>query len=233
TLAARPPPSLTADSIDASGESTAASRPTPHFFPAPDLPVRLKAVNYDNGGEGIAFHVASREGAASPYRSDDVGCAACDDAGGGYALAGLRGEEWIRYSVNSGNGGYFDITARAAGDGQFHLVADGQTIVTFAAARASSAAAWHDVLASNVYLNPGESNLMLYVDRAGFSLNLLDFHPAASPPNNYDAALAFRAGTTELRNLGGGFSGHGTLGGLGRTGSSATLGLVAPPGVTS
>src|SRR5208283_5182827 len=148
----------------------------------------------------------------------------------GYALAGLRGEEWIRYSVNSGNGGYFDITARAAGDGQFHLVADGQTIVTFAAARASSAAAWHDVLASNVYLNPGESNLMLFVDRAGFSLNFLDFRPAASPPPVYDAALAFRTGTTELRNLGGGFQGHGTLGGLGRIGSSATFGVLAPPG---
>jgi alpha-glucosidase len=229
-LPALPPPSLTADPVDASGESTAASRPTPHFFPAPDLPVRLKAVNYDNGGEGIAFHGAARIGATSRYRSDDIGCLTCEDAGGGYALGGLRGDEWVRYSVNSGNGGYFDITARLAGDGQFHLVVDGQTIATFAAAETSPASAWRDVLATNVYLNPGESNLMLFVDRAGFSLNFLEFRPAAHPPRVYDAALSFRTGTTELRNLGGGFQGHGTLGGLGRTGSSVTLGLFAPPG---
>ena len=228
-LPANPPPTLTADPIDASGESTVASRPTPHFFPAPDLPVRLKAVNYDNGGEGLAFHVMSGA-SGGRYRPDDLGCVASDDAGGGYALAGLRGDEWVRYSVNGGNGGYFDIAARVAGDGRFHLIVDGQTIATITAAKTVPPSLWHDVLASNVYLNPGEFNLMLYVDHAGFSLNALDFRPAANPPRVFDAALAFRSGTTELRNLGGGFHGNGTLGGLGRIGSSVTFGGLGLPG---
>ena len=229
-LPARPPPALIADPVDASGESAAAPRPTPHFFPAPALPVRLKAVNYDNGGEGIAFHVTPRESAAAGCRRDDIGCVPCGDAGGGYALAGLRGEEWARYSVNSGNGGYFDLAARMSGEGRFRLIVDGQTIATFDAAAPGPGSAWRDVQASNVYLNPGESSLLLFVDRPGFSLNFLDFHPAADPPRVYDAARAFHAGTTELRDLAGGFQGHGTLGGLGRIGSSATFGLLGPPG---
>jgi len=32
-----------------------------------------------------------------------------DDAGGGYALAGLATDEWTRYTVTAGNGGYFDL----------------------------------------------------------------------------------------------------------------------------
>jgi hypothetical protein len=232
-LPARLPPVLTADPIDANGESTAALRPTPHFFPAPDLPVRLKAVNYDNGGEGIAFHVASRSTASGRYRSDDIGCVACDDAGGGYALAGLRADEWVRYSVNGANGGYFDIAARMAGEGRFHLIVDGQTIATFDAPKPLSAAGWQDVLVSKVYLNPGESSLTLFVDRPGFSLNSLDFRPSSNPPHVYDAALAFRTGTTELRALGAGFQGHGTLGGLGRLGSSVTFGVLGLPGSAS
>jgi len=229
-LPVRPPPALTADPIDASGESTVAQKPMPHFFPAPSLPVRFKAVNYDNGGEGTSFHVTARESTTGPYRSDDIGCVASDDAGGGYALAGIHGEEWVRYSVNSGNGGYFDIAARVAGEGQFHLIVDGQTIANFDAPKTAPAAKWHDVLVSNVYLNPGESNLMLFVDRPGFLLNILDFRPSEEAPHVYDAALAFRAGTTELRNLGGGFRGHGTLGGLGRVGSSVTFGVLGLPG---
>jgi alpha-glucosidase len=228
-LPVRPPPALTADPIDVNGESTVALRPTPHFFPAPDLPVRLKAVNYDNGGEGIAFHVTPGNSTTGRYRADDIGCVACDDAGGGYALAGLRADEWARYSVNSGNGGYFDIAARIKGAGQFHLIVDGQTIAVFDAAKADADAGWREVVASNVYLNPGETSLMLFVDREGFSLNGFDFRVSESPPRVYDAALAFRAGTTELRSLGGGFQGHGTLGGLGRLGSSVTFGLSGLP----
>jgi len=174
--------------------------------------------------------VTPRDAPAGRYRSDDIGCVPSDDAGGGYALAGLRGEEWVRYSVNSGNGGYFDIAARVAGEGEFHLIVDGQTIATFDATKTFPTAAWHDVLVSNVYLNPGESSLMLFVDRPGFSLSLLDFRPAANPPHVYDGALAFRAGTTELRNLGNGFRGRGTLGGLGRIGSSVTFGVLGLPG---
>jgi hypothetical protein len=117
-----------------------------------------------------------------------------------------------------------------AGEGQFQLIVDGQTIANFDAPKTAPAAKWHDVLVSNVYLNPGESNLMLFVDRPGFLLNILDFRPSEEAPHVYDAALAFRAGTTELRNLGGGFRGHGTLGGLGRVGSSVTFGVLGLPG---
>jgi alpha-glucosidase len=227
-LPVRIAPKLAADKIDSSGESIAAARPLPHFFPAPALPVRLPAVNYDNGGEGVAFHVTRPIEASTRCRSDDIGCIACDDAGGGYALAGLSADEWALYSVNAGNGSYFDLTARMAGTGRLRLIVDGQTIATIEAPATTTAKVWRDIAVPNVYLNPGDCSVMLFVDRPGFSLNYLEFRPAANPPGLYDAALALRAGTTELRDLGKGFQGHGTLGGLGRIGSSATFGVLAP-----
>jgi alpha-glucosidase len=227
-LPPRPAPPLTADKVDPNGEATAAARPLPHFCPAPALPVRVKAVNYDNGGEGIAFHCARPAPAPAAYRADDIGCVTCGDAGGGFALAGLRADEWTRYTVDAGNGGYFDLTARISGGGRFRLVVDGQTIANFNAA--AGPAGWHDVKVPNVYLNPGESGLVLYVEHTGFALNYLDFQPAAIAPRAYDAALARHTGTAELRHLGGGFGGHGTLISLGRTGSSATFGLLGPAG---
>ena len=221
-LPARPAPALVADVPDDRGDA-ASARPRPHIYPPPALPIRVKAVNYDNGGEGLAFHCTPPAPAPTHYRLDDIGCVECDDAGGGFALAGLQPDDWARYTVDAGNGGYFDLAARLEGAGRFRLVVDGQTISTVDAA--PGVAGWHDVRSPNVYLNPGESGLVLYVERAGFVLNTLEFQPAADPPRTYDAALARRAGTTELRDLGGGFDGHGTLGGLGRTGSSATFGL--------
>jgi alpha-glucosidase len=227
-LSARPPPVLIADKIDLNGESAAAPRPLPHMLPAPALPVRVKAVNYDNGGEGIAFHCARPAPAPAAYRADDIGCVECRDAGGGFALGGLQADEWARYTVDANNGGYFDLTARVSGDGRFHLDVDGQTIAGVTAS--ADPAGWHDVKVANVYLNPGESGLVLYVERPGFALNYLDFQPAADPPRVYDAALSHHTGTADLRHLGGGFGGHGTLFSLGRSGSSATFGLLGPSG---
>jgi hypothetical protein len=229
TLPARIAPTLVADKIDPSVESTAVTRSSSHIFPAPALPGRWAAVNYDNGGEGLAFHVARPVEASTRYRSDDIGCRPGNDAGGGYALTGLSADEWTRYTVNPGDGGYFDLTARIAGEGRFRLIVDGQTIATFEAPAALAPAAWRDIVVPDVYLNPGECGLMLFVDRPGFSLNYLEARPAANPPRVYDTALARRAGTTELRDLGNGFQGHGTLGGLGRIGSSVTMGLCGLP----
>ena len=227
-LPARLPPVLIADKIDLYDETAAAPHPLPKMLPAPALPGRVKAVNYDNGGEGVAFHCGRPAPVPAVYRADDIGCVECGDAGGGFALRSLQAGEWARYTVDANNGGYFDLTARMAGDGRFRLDIDGQTIADITAS--ADSAAWHDVKVANVYLNPGESGLVLYVERPGFALNYLDFQPAADPPRVYDAALCHYTGTADLRHLGGGFGGHGTLFSLGRSGSSATFGLLGSAG---
>jgi len=227
-------PTLVADVIDPKGEAAGSGgRPIPHFYPPPSLPATLKAANYDNGGEGIAFHSTRRLPEKRLYRGDDFGLAATSDAGGGYALAGLQPGEWARYTIDSGNGGYFDLTVRAAsasGGGRFHLVALDQTVASVEVPATGGGDAFADVRIPNVYLNPGETSLLVYVDSAGASLNTLRLEPAAAPLSTYPAALAFRRGVAGLAGIGEAARPLGYVQNLGRNGSSLTFGVDAGAG---
>ena len=105
-LPARLAPALAAEAIDPKGEvAGSGGEADAPFLPAPALPATLKASNYDNGGEGVAFHATRPLPIRKAYREDDIGLTATNDAGGGYVLAGLQAGEWVRYSTDCGNGG--------------------------------------------------------------------------------------------------------------------------------
>ncbi len=229
-LPARPAPLLKADVIDEKTEAGGSSRPIPQFYPPPALPTTVKAVNYDKGGEGVAFHMTHPLPARAQYRLDDIGCVENDDAGGGYALAGLLPGEWTRTELDGGNGGYFDLSIRIKGapGAGFRLYAEDQPVGSVVIP-AGFPAGWHDLVLHDVYLNPGEFELMLMADKGGFQLNTLDFRRSANPPAQVPAALGVRTGTAEIGDPGKGLGGYGIVRTLGRKGSSLTVGLVAGP----
>lgn len=228
-LPARLAPVLTAVAIDAAGEAAGSGgRPTPHFFPAPSLPATIKASNYDNGGEGVAFHSTRPPAATRVYRDDDLGLAPTSDAGGGYVLDGLRAGEWVRYTVDCGNGGYFDLSVRASGAGgagRLRIDALDQSVATIEVPPTGAADAFRDFRVPNVYLNPGEQSLLVYAESPGFALNTLGLAPAARAPSTYPAALAFRRGVAELTGRGEAARPFGYVKNLGRAGSSLTFGV--------
>jgi alpha-glucosidase len=113
-LAGRPAPMLVADKVGPIGAATSGG-PTPHFFPGPALPARLGAVDYDNGGEGVAYHVGRLNLSAVPYRPDNAGILRAPNSGG-YVLGDLQKDDWVRYTVDAGNGGYFDLVAHVRGE---------------------------------------------------------------------------------------------------------------------
>ncbi len=75
------------------------------------MPGTLEAEDYDNGGEGVAYHdtVAGNQGGA--YRSNDVDIEAIT---GGYTLAYIRDTEWTRYTVTVQQAGDYRVGLRAA-----------------------------------------------------------------------------------------------------------------------
>ncbi len=233
-LPSRLAPELVADVIDPKGEAAGSGgRPIPHFYPPPSLPAKLKASNYDNGGEGIAFHSTRPAPEKRLYRSDDFGLEATADAGGGYALAGLRAAEWARYTIDCGNGGHFDLSVRAAsakGGGKVRFVALDQTIASVEIPSTGGDDRFADFSVSNVYLNPGELSLMVYVDSEGCALNTFELEPAKAPPSDYPAALAARRGVASLAGLGDPRFPMGYVQNLGRVGSSLTFGVSAGAG---
>jgi alpha-glucosidase len=227
-LRARLAPMLTAVAIDTAGEAAGSGRPTPHFFPAPALPATIRASNYDNGGEGVAFHSARPLPAGKVYRDDDFGLAPTSDAGGGYALTGLKEGDWARYTIDCGNGGYFDLSVRAAsarGGGRIRLVSLDQTVATVEVPPTGGADAFRDFRFPAVYLNPGELALLVFVEAPGAALNAITLKPAARAPSTYPAALAFRRGVAELTGRGDAVRPLGYVRNLGRAGSSVTFGV--------
>ncbi len=234
SLPARPAPELIADVINPKAESdSSVGKPVPHFFPAPALPARVKAIDYDQGGEGIAFHRARPAGEKSSYRPDSFSLSEGTDVGGGYVLGGLQAGEWARYTVDCGNGGWFDLTARVAsaqGGGQLRVMALDQVLAVVEVPATGGNTVWRDVTIPGVYLNPGEISLMVYIDRPGFALNTFDFARAAQPPSLYPATRATRRGVVEIVRAGGP-AGQDIVHNLGRIGSSLTWGVVAPRAV--
>jgi alpha-glucosidase len=230
-LAPRLAPLLKLDVIDAKGEAAGSpSKPVPHFFPPPSLPSRLKAINYDKGGEGVAFHATRQLPERQNYRPDDFGIVEGTDAGGGFVLGGLRPGEWLRYTIDCGNGGWFDLTARVAsqkGAGRIRVIALDQLIAVIEVPATGGDEVWRNVAAPTVYVNPGELSLMLYVDQPEFLLNTLEFARSPRPPTKYPAQLAARSGLAEVDRTGGS-KGQGAIRNLGRIGSSLTFGVVAP-----
>ena len=222
-------PTLVADAIDPKGEAAGSGgRPTAHFFPPPALPATIKASNYDNGGEGIAFHSATPAPEKKVYRNDDIGLTDTSDAGGGYVLAGLKAGDWVRYSIDCGNGGFFDLTVRAAsanGGGRIRLVALDQTVASAEIPATGGADTFRDFQFPNVYLNPGELSLLVFVESPGAVLNTLTLKPSEKPSSAYPAALAFRRGVVGIAGVGDAARPLGYVQNLGRIGSSLTFGV--------
>jgi uncharacterized repeat protein (TIGR01451 family) len=89
------------------------------------LPGTVEAEDFDNGGEGIAYHDRSPGNVGGEYRPEtDVDIAAAADTDGGYTLGWVGAGEWLTYTVDVGAAGAYDIEVRVASAGEggtFHI----------------------------------------------------------------------------------------------------------------
>ena len=99
--------------------------PTPALTPGPytslTIPGTLEAEQYDNGGEGVAYHDTTPGNQGGAYRQDDVDIEQM--AGGGYDLCFIRDGEWVNYTVQVATAGDYTATFRAASWGEGHIIA--------------------------------------------------------------------------------------------------------------
>src|SRR5581483_8419852 len=103
--------------------------PTPYFATAASIPGTIEAENFDNGGEGVAYHDDSAGNAGGVYRQTDVDIAA--NPAGGYLVGWVSPGEWLKYSVNVAAAGKYTVAFRVASAGQggtFHLEMNGTDV---------------------------------------------------------------------------------------------------------
>ncbi|MFL5729235.1 MAG: carbohydrate-binding protein, partial [Cytophagaceae bacterium] len=116
--------SLTAKATDNSGASTTSAATsisvtdpvilsTPYGGTPWPIPGTIQAENYDNGGEGIAYHDVETANQGNAYRTDGVDIESTSDIGGGYNVGYTADGEWLKYTVNVTAGSY-DVSFRVA-----------------------------------------------------------------------------------------------------------------------
>ena len=84
------------------------------------IPGAFQAEDFDNGGEGVAYHDTT-PGNTGGYRATDVDIAA---TASGYAVGSTAASEWLRYTVNVTASGSYRIVTRVASEGAggtFHI----------------------------------------------------------------------------------------------------------------
>ncbi|HEX4830106.1 MAG TPA: arabinofuranosidase catalytic domain-containing protein, partial [Trebonia sp.] len=175
--------------IVAAGYSTTPPAEAPYGGTAAEVPGTVQAANYDAGGPGVAYNVASVNGTANGYRGDGVDLEATGDttgtagAGAGYDLGWTGSGQWFRYTVNAAGAGTYAVSLRVASPGG---VTDGLHIASLSGASLSgdinvpATGGWQDwaTVSATVTLPAGTQALVVDQDNGGWNVHSMSFAPS-------------------------------------------------------
>jgi glucosylceramidase len=177
------------------------------------IPGRIEAVNFDNGGQGVAYFDTGSGNSGGAYRATDVDIET--SASGGYDVGWVGPGEWLRYSVDVQRAGAYVVRFSVAcpvPGGTFHLEMNGTDVTgPLTVPNTGSWQSWQSVTAT-VNLQQGPQSATLVVDADG--PNGRDFgnfgpfefsSPGATTP--YSGTPAAIPGTIEAVNFDNGSAG--------------------------
>jgi hypothetical protein len=149
------------------------------------IPGTIEAENYDNGGEGVAYHDTSAGNTGGGYRNDDVDIRGGVDGGGDYQVGWTDTGEWLKYSVNISSSGSYALTERVAAGasgGALHIEMDGANITgSISVPNTGGWDTWQS-LTQTVSLTAGSHIMRVYIEAPGFDMNWFSFSiPNAAP----------------------------------------------------
>ncbi|MET4075179.1 carbohydrate-binding protein [Hymenobacter sp. UYCo722] len=152
---------------------------TPYSGTAALIPGVVKAVEYDNGGQGVAYNdsdAANRGAAADPTVPRPTEGVDTENGDAGYTNVGYSATgEWLKYTVNILRSGLYRVTVRvssgAAAGGSLRLsLNDVDKTGVVAVPNTGSYATYQDLVINNVYLD-ASPNATLKFDIVAASLN--------------------------------------------------------------
>jgi len=140
--------------------------------PAP-IPGQINAEKFDNGGEGVAYHDSDAGNNGGQFRTTDVDIESSSE--GGYDVGWIASGEWLKYTVNVGTAGAYNVTMRVASPGgaSFHFTLNGvsQTVSVPATGGWQN---WTNVTVP-VTLSAGTQVLTLNFDTGGMNIRYASF----------------------------------------------------------
>jgi hypothetical protein len=188
---------------------------TPYGGTAWPIPGKIEAENYDNGGEGAAYHDLTATNTQGQYRTaEGVDIESCTE--GGNDVGEIQAGEWLEYTVNIAKAGAYTLQARVAAIAAgktFHIELDGQNIS--GAITVPNTGAWQTFATVSVTtpaLTAGTKVMRVVMDAASFNFNWFSFSAASEnvalnktvnassvETTGFEAAKAFDGDATTTR----------------------------------
>jgi hypothetical protein len=154
---------------------------TPYGGTATVVPGTIPAENFDNGGEGIAYHDTTSANEGGAYRSEGVDLCFCgysDGAALGWSAAG----EWTRYTVNVSTTDTYTLQAKMSttvSGCAIHLELDGVDVTgPMVLPNTGSWDTWTTLSKPNVQIAAGQHDLKMVIESGGFLLDSLSVIPS-------------------------------------------------------
>ena len=157
---------------------------------AMSVPGTVRADDFDNGGEGFAYHDVTAGNRGGQYRETDVDIEA--STLGGYNIGWMATGEWLAYTVNVATTGPYTLqfqVASATGGGQLHASFDSADSTMVPVPATGGWQTWTTVSAT-ADLTAGIQVMKLLVDNGGMNLatiTVVPGPPARIPPTDYAA----------------------------------------------
>ncbi|MES2733539.1 MAG: family 43 glycosylhydrolase [Bacteroidota bacterium] len=159
------------------------------------LPGTVEAENFDNGGEGVAYHDTEEANLGGIQRPTGPDVFTCVSSEGSNALGWINNGEWIEYMVNADSAGSYTINARIASvfnTGVFHLEWDGVNISgAIAVPNTGDWQAWQSVT-KTVTLTAGPHILRVFFDAGNFNLNKITFGSTGGGTDPFPSGGVYR-----------------------------------------
>jgi len=148
---------------------------TPYQGIVAQIPGTIEAENYDIGPGAF---LDKNGGGDTVYRAGDgVGTEACNE--GGFNLAYLAKDEWLKYSAKVNTTGNYTINLRIStpySTRKLHLEVDGVNVTGFVnIPNTGGFQAWQTVAIQNIALTQGNHVITLYFDENDININKMEF----------------------------------------------------------
>jgi endonuclease/exonuclease/phosphatase family metal-dependent hydrolase len=146
------------------------------------LPGPIQPENFDNGGEGVAYHDTTAGNTGGQYRQTGVDIES--SSLGGYDIGWITDGEWMTYTVNVTASGAYTLqfqVASAWATGRIHATCGSATTATLAVPNTGGWQTW-TTISVPVTLTAGQQVLKVAIDAGGFNLAGITVLAAGQPP---------------------------------------------------
>ncbi len=145
-------------------------------LPSP-IPGTIEVEDFDDGGEGLAYHDADANNNGGQYRTERVDIENCGE--GGFNIGWTSGSEWLEYTVEVSVSGDYDLGVRAAANdepgGDFHVEFDGVDITGIMHCPRTGGWQSYITLSKTVTLTAGKHVMRFVLNTGGYNINKFIF----------------------------------------------------------